>query len=491
MIQGTSSHAGKSVLVAGILRILRNRGYSCAPFKPQNMALNSFVTPDGFEIGRAQAMQAEAAKVLPSYLMNPILLKPTTDSKAQIVVCGKPWKNLSALEYQRFKGRLKKIVKECFEALKREYDIVIVEGAGSPAEINLRKNDIANMGFATLYGIPVLIVGDIDRGGIYASFYGTYSLLTKKERSLVKGFIINKFRGTKSLLEPANKFIEKRTKIPVLGVIPYFNDIKLNDEDGVSLSYLAKKGNGSVKTIKIKVIKLPRISNFTDFEPLILEEDVDLEYVTSSQQCQDGDMIIIPGSKNTIEDLLFLEKSGFKSFLKRFLKQGGYLCGICGGYQMLGKVVKDPYSIESPIKELKGLGIFDAETVLEREKKLKQVKFNTIDNSLQDMEGYEIHMGKTTVYNGVPLFVVKDGMESRFEGVTILNGRVFGTYIHGLFDNDNFRLNLLNRLREKKGMPIKKRTFSYRIYKDRAYDRLASYIEESLDMDYIFSLLGI
>lgn len=493
MIQGTSSHAGKTVLVAALLRILRNKGVSCAPFKPQNMALNSFVTPDGFEIGRAQAMQAEAAKILPSYYMNPILLKPTTDNKAQVIVYGKPWKNLSAREYQKVKGDLKSFVKESFEALQKRYDVVIIEGAGSPAEINLRKDDIANMGFASMYELPVLIVGDIDRGGIYASFYGTYHLLKPKEQRLVKGFIINKFRGDQSLLRTANDFIEKKTKVPVIGVVPYFKDIKINDEDGVTLYEMNKNCSVLNKTgsIKIKIIRLPRISNFTDFEPLFLEDDVEVGYITSPKEANDADFIIIPGSKNTMEDLLFLKDAGFDSFLKNFLKNGGYLCGICGGYQMLGNVVKDPFGVESTLKEIKGLGILDAETVLEKDKYLKQVAFETADGSIKGMKGYEIHMGKTNIISGSKLFIVDDGDTKRFDGVVANNGRVFGTYIHGVFDNDKFRLHILNRIRKIKKLPLKKTSYNYNAYKDFAYDRLADYVGRSLNLKYIFSLIGI
>ncbi len=494
MIQGTSSHAGKSIFVAALLRILRNRGISCAPFKPQNMALNSFVTLDGYEIGRAQAMQAEAAKVQPSFHMNPILLKPTTDSKAQVIVYGKPWKNLSAIEYQNIKGNLKSFVQNSYETLKSNFDVVIVEGAGSPAEINLRKNDLANMGFATMYNIPVLIVGDIDRGGVYASFYGTYCLLKPKERKLVKGFVINKFRGDKSLLTPANEFIEKKTKQIVVGVIPYFTDIQISDEDGVTLQEPKIKHylQDNQDKIKVRVVKLPRISNFTDFEPLFLEEDVDISYITSPLQANDADLIIIPGSKNTIEDLLFLKEKGFETFLKAFLEKGGFVVGICGGYQMLGKVVKDPYGVESKIKEVAGLGIINSETVLTQSKCLKQVSFDTIDGSIKGLSGYEIHMGMTEVADGNPLFFVKDDNgKSHLEGCVTCDGRAFGTYIHGLFENDKFRLDLLNRIRTAKKIKPKKQTFSYFSYKEEAFNKLATHFERSLNLDYIFSLLGV
>ncbi len=490
MVQGTSSHAGKSIITAAILRALRRRGISCCPFKPQNMALNSYVTMDGYEIGRAQAMQAEAAKVLPSVYMNPILLKPTADSTSQVVVLGKPYKNLNAREYLKEKKRLINVAVESFERLNREFDAVIVEGAGSPAEINLRKDDIANMGFAKKFQIPVIIVGDIDRGGIYASFYGTYSLLTKMERALVKGFLINKFRGDSSLLTPANEFIEKKTGVPVIGVIPYFRDLKINDEDGVSLTCIKNRSDNQ-KPIKIGVIKLPRISNFTDFEPFQLEKDVELRYISTPEEAQDLDLIIIPGSKNTIEDLLFLKNSGFEDFLKRYVKKEGELIGICGGYQMLGKKVCDPYGVESHVKEIKGLAFLPAVTIIEKEKRLKQVTFDSMDGRFRNMRGYEIHMGVTKIDGGISLFrVYEDGREMQ-DGCKSENLNVWGTYLHGIFDNDEFRLELLNRLRRKKNLKSEKSTFSYIQYKDRAYEELADIFEENADFSYLLKLIGI
>lgn len=488
MIQGTSSHAGKSIITAGLLRVLKRRGINCAPFKPQNMALNSFVTMDGYEIGRAQAMQAESAKILPSVHMNPILLKPTSDSKAQVVLLGKPYKNLSAKEYIKEKRFLKKYAIESFEYLKKTFDVVIVEGAGSPAEINLRKNDIANMGFASIFDIPVLIVGDIDRGGVYASFYGTYALLAKREKKLVKGFIINKFRGDSSLLASANDFIEKKTGVPVIGIVPYFTDIKISEEDGVALNN-CKKIEKEGLAIKIGVIKLPRISNFTDFEPLQMEEDVSLKYIDNPEEVNDYDIIIIPGSKNTIEDLAFVKKRGFEEKLKDFVKKGGELIGICGGYQMLGRKIFDPYGIESDIRMIDGLGYLPFETTLEREKKLKQVEFETVDGFFKNMFGYEIHMGVSRADDGERLFFIRDS--GNFDGVRSKEFNVWGSYIHGLFDNDEYRLYILNRVRERKGLTKKSQTFNYLKFKDESYDKLADVVENSVNIDYIFKILGI
>lgn len=492
MIQGTSSHAGKSVLVAAILRFLKNKGISCAPFKPQNMALNSFVTYDGYEIGRAQAMQAESAKILPTKEMNPILLKPTTDSKAQVIVLGKPWKNLSAREYVNVKGKLKKVVKESFEYLISNYDVVVVEGAGSPAEINLRKNDIANMGFAKIFNIPVLIVGDIDRGGIYASFYGTYALLTISERKLVKGFLINKFRGDKSLLKEANEFIEKKTGIPILGIIPFFKDIDIPEEDGVVLTHRTYySDNITENTIKIRIIKLPRISNFTDFAPFFGEKEVDVRYISNPQEAKDAHVIIIPGTKNTIEDLVFLKNNGFERFFKDFVIKGGHLVGICGGYQMLGERVEDPYNMESSISKIKGLGFLPTKTVMSKEKQLKQVTFETVDGKIKDMSGYEIHMGITESRVSSPLFRVYFNNESYYDGYVTANGRVWGSYIHGLFDNDSFRSQWLNYVRKCFGMNEVVSNFSYLKSKEEAYNRLSEIFENSIDVKRFFKILGL
>lgn len=492
MVQGTSSHAGKSVLVAAILRFLKNKGISCAPFKPQNMALNSYVTFDGFEIGRAQAMQAESAKILPTKEMNPILLKPTTDSKAQIIVLGKPWKNLSAREYVNVKGKLKKVVKESFEYLMSEYDVVVVEGAGSPAEINLRKNDIANMGFAKIFNIPVLIVGDIDRGGVYASFYGTYALLTKSERKLIKGFIINKFRGDKSLLKEANDFIEKKTGKPILGVIPFFKDIDIPEEDGVVLTHKTYFSDKNAEnTVRIRIIKLPRISNFTDFTPFFGENDVDIRYISTPQEAKDAHVVIIPGTKNTIEDLIFLKNNGFEEFLEEFVNKGGHLVGICGGYQMLGEYVEDPFNIESSISKIKGLGFLPIITVMGKEKQLRQVKFETIDGRIKDMYGYEIHMGNTEFRDFSPLFRVYFNDKSNYDGYVATDGRVWGSYIHGLFDNDTFRMKWLNDVRKSFNMDEIFSNFSYSKSKEEAYDRLANIFENSIDVESFLKILDI
>ncbi|MEK7773192.1 MAG: cobyric acid synthase, partial [Deltaproteobacteria bacterium] len=372
MLQGTASHVGKSVLTAALCRILRQKGFKVAPFKAQNMALNSAVAVDGGEIGRAQAFQAEAAGILPTVDLNPVLLKPTGDCVSQVIIHGKVYGSMSAVEYHAFKKDVRKYVLESYRRLERVYDVIVIEGAGSPAEINLRDNDIANMGVAELVGSPVIIVGDIDRGGVFASIVGTMELLTEDERKRVKGFLINKFRGDAGLLTPAIDYLERRAGLPVLGVIPYLKDISLPDEDGVTLD-AGKKAGAIPSEIEIAVVKLPRISNFTDFDPLKGSPGVAVHFVESPEDITGADMVIIPGTKNTLEDLVWLKDRGFEEALRRYRGRGGFLAGICGGFQMLGACVKDPNGVESGLKAVSGLGLIDAETVIMKEKNTFQI----------------------------------------------------------------------------------------------------------------------
>ncbi|HKZ45756.1 MAG TPA: cobyric acid synthase, partial [Thermodesulfobacteriota bacterium] len=373
MLQGTASHVGKSIITAALCRIFREHGLRVAPFKAQNMALNSFVTMDGGEIGRAQAFQAEAAGIEPTVDMNPILLKPTSDMGSQVIIHGKVYGNMKAAEYHRFKKEAARYVLESYRRLEEKNDLIIIEGAGSPAEINLRENDIANMGLAEMVDAPVILIGDIDRGGVFASLVGTMELLTASEKKRVKGFIINKFRGDLELLKPGLDFLENKTGLPVFGVVPYLKDINLPDEDGVVLD----SGQWSVvsgqKKITIVVIKLPRISNFTDFDPFRFEPDVSIHYITEPAELDGADVVIIPGSKNTLEDMDWLWKTGIADKLIHYAENGGKVIGICGGFQMLGKLVKDPHGVESHVKEMKGLGLLHGETILEREKRTYQV----------------------------------------------------------------------------------------------------------------------
>ena len=365
MIQGTASSVGKSILTAAFCRIFKQDGYTVAPFKSQNMALNSFITEEGLEMGRAQVVQAEAAGVVPHVLMNPILLKPSTDKKAQVIFMGKVHKNMSAIEYHEFKPELKGMVKDAYDQLSSQYDVIVLEGAGSPAEINLRENDIVNMGMAELSDSPVILVGDIDRGGVFAAIYGTIKLLTEDEQKRVKGVIINKFRGDIDILKSGLDMIEELTGVPVLGVVPY-TPLRIEDED--SLSERFKFEQEKEGQLKVEILYLPHVSNFTDFNVFETQEDVNVRYVMRGQSIGDPDLLIIPGSKNTIEDLIYLRNSGLEEQIIRLSRKGKRIVGICGGYQILGNKLSDPDHTESAITEIHGLGLLDIDTVFESEK---------------------------------------------------------------------------------------------------------------------------
>ncbi|OGP29736.1 MAG: cobyric acid synthase CobQ [Deltaproteobacteria bacterium GWC2_42_11] len=495
MFQGTSSHVGKSIITAALCRILKTNGLKVAPFKAQNMALNSFVTKDGGEMGRAQVFQAEAAGIEPSVDMNPILLKPTSDMWSQVIIHGRVYGNMNAREYHLFKKEAAKYVMERYKRLAEEYDVIVIEGAGSPAEINLRENDIANMGLAEMVDAPVVLVGDIDRGGVFASLVGTMDLLTPSERHRVRGFIINKFRGDMGLLKPGLDFLENRTKLPVLGVVPYIKDIILPDEDGVSLERSQESGVRSQKKIKIAVIKLPRISNFTDFDPFKIEPDVDVGYAAGSNELEGADIIIIPGSKNTIDDLKYLWERGFAERIIDCAENGKRVIGICGGFQMLGRFVKDPSCTESNLKECKGLELLDIETVLEKEKNTFQVEAK-IQSGVRSQElrvkGYEIHMGETSD-NCQPFSIITSRNDSPVkiqDGAVSDNGKVWGTYIHGIFDNDEFRTDFLNEIRSKKGLPLQKK-ISFRDKKDENIKTLADVVRNNIDIKKIYDIAGL
>ncbi|MHC1636381.1 MAG: cobyric acid synthase [Candidatus Methanospirareceae archaeon] len=508
MIQGTGSHVGKSVIVAALCRIFSQDGYKVAPFKSQNMALNSFVTKDGLEIGRAQAFQAFAAYKEPTVEMNPILLKPTSDIGAQVIVRGRPVGNMTAKEYHEYKPKALSIIKECFEKLARENDIVVIEGAGSPAEVNLRENDIVNMSIAKLLDAPVLLVGDIDRGGVFAWLVGTLELLEEDERELVKGFLINKFRGDIDILKPGLEFLEKRTKKPVIGVIPYFHDIKIQEEDSVSMernierSKERAKGATEAGKVKIEVIYLPHISNFTDFDALEAEDDVLLRYVGKGEEIGEPDVIIIPGSKNTIGDLLYLKRSGYATKIIERARNGkSIIFGICGGYQMLCKTIIDPVGVESPIKETEGLCLLPAVTVFEPEK----VKITNQVEAEVDLpfykgkvEGYEIHMGRTYFSNenikNAFTIVKRSGRGTRDSGGGAnLEGNVIGTYIHGIFDNNAFRRAFLDYVRKKKGITTLSGKHKHRentgIDWDAECNKLAKVVRNSIDMEKIYEIM--
>jgi len=500
MIQGTGSSVGKSLIVTALCRIFHQDGYRVAPFKSQNMALNSFITKDGLEMGRAQVAQAEAAGKEPDVNMNPILLKPTTDKKCQVIIKGKVYKNMSAREYFDFKPRLCQMIKEAYDELARENDIIVIEGAGSPAEINLREGDIVNMGMAEMVDAPVILVGDIDKGGVFASLAGTMLLLRPYERKRVKGVLINKFRGDVEILKPGIDELEKIIKVPNLGIVPYL-DVRIDDEDG-SHDRLNIKHQTDNK-IDIKVIRLPHISNFTDFNALEFQEDVALNYVSYCDEIGNPDVLIIPGSKNTIEDLEFIKARKIDQKIFEIYNKGGIIVGICGGFQMLGNEIHDPHHTESDLEYCDGLGLLNMKTIFYEDKVTTQVKAKiNVDNGpfegLKDteVEGYEIHMGRTIIGNDIiPLTTITEKLGEKVEivdGAVSRDGRVFGTYIHGIFDSMAFTRKFLNNIRKKKKWnPIKSDIKSYKEFKEREYDRLAEVVRKSIDLDRVYRIMGV
>ncbi|MFH1484867.1 MAG: cobyric acid synthase [Chloroflexota bacterium] len=496
MIQGTGSSVGKSILVTALCRILRQDGWSVAPFKSQNMALNSFVTRDGREMGRAQVVQAEAAGIEPAVEMNPILIKPEADAQAQVVVLGKPAMTLSAGEYYRHTLELLAIAEESLSKLRSQYDIVLIEGAGSPAEVNLKKHEIVNMRIAKLAQAPVLLVGDIDKGGVFASLVGTLALLEDDEREMIKAFVINKFRGEIALLQPGLDFLEGYTNRPVLGVIPYYHGIVIAQEDSV---YQGQGSNeGSLQSLDIAVIHLPRISNSTDFEVLQQEAGVRLRYVPLYGDLGEPDLIVLPGSKSTIADLALLRERGLDRAITQRARAGTPVIGICGGYQMLGRELKDPKRIESQVESTAGLGLLDTITVFEEEKATCQVQAAvSADKGLLsgcsglEVTGYEIHMGRTTGNTSSAFRVVQrpDGPADYPDGAVNEDGSVFGTYLHGLFDNAAFRYALLGNLRQRKGMqPAARASIPS---KEEHYNALAEHVRRNLKMDLFYQICGL
>ncbi|SHO56345.1 cobyric acid synthase [Vibrio quintilis] len=429
MVQGTTSDAGKSVLVAGLCRVLARKGVKVAPFKPQNMALNSAVTVDGGEIGRAQAVQAYACGIEPTTDMNPVLLKPNTDIGAQVIIHGKALEDMDAVAYHAYKPQVMQFVLESFERLKNDYQSVMIEGAGSPAEINLREHDIANMGFAEAADVPVIIVADIDRGGVFAHLYGTLALLSESEQNRVIGFVINRFRGDIKLLENGLDWLEAKTGKPVIGVLPYLHGLMLEAEDAINISQL----NSDEPQLKVVVPVLQRISNHTDFDPLRMHPNVDLVFVGKHQSLPPADLIILPGSKSVRSDLAFLREQGWDQQIVRHLRFGGKLMGICGGYQMLGQRVCDPQGLEGQAGESAGLGYLPLETVLQTSKQLKQTHgtLTLPGQKTVDVFGYEIHAGHTQgIPENAPL-----SLSGEKEGAMGVDGQVFGSYLHGIFES--------------------------------------------------------
>lgn len=553
MVQGTMSNAGKSLIVAGLCRIFAQDGYRVAPFKSQNMALNSYITEDGLEMGRAQVMQAEAAGVKPSVLMNPILLKPTNDVGSQVIVKGEVLGNMRARDYFAYKKKLVPTICEAFSELEKQADIIVMEGAGSPAEINLKSDDIVNMGLAKLVDAPVLLVGDIDRGGVFAQLLGTLILLEEDEKARVKGLIINKFRGDKTILDPGVEMLEERGGVKVAGVVPYMH-LSIEDEDSLS----GQLDNHDVGVIDLAVIRFPRISNFTDFNVFERLEGVSVRYVSSVQELGQPDMIFLPGSKNTMGDLRWMRQNGLEAAVKK-LAAHIPVWGICGGYQMLGRTISDPHGVENenslreplypahceaishepdtiaverirrdgalplrgmelPPREtrrqshaadenslcepLRGMELIDTDTTLMPEKMRTQTrgKFENVTgifSTLSGLEfsGYEIHMGKTTVSTGehqTPLVQLADG---RTDGVQRMEKGseepgVYGSYVHGIFDDGDIAVRIVQALADKKRVSWKPGAGGdYHAFKEQQYDKLAQGLREHLDMEYVYSIL--
>ena len=484
MLQGTSSHVGKSIITTALCRIFYQEGRHVTPFKAQNMALNSYVTKDGLEMGRAQVAQAEAAMLDPHVDMNPVLLKPTGNSSSQVIINGRPIGNMSAKEYhQGYSLRAFDAVKAALGRLDKNFDTIVIEGAGSPAEVNLKANDIVNMRVAKYLNAPVLLVADIDRGGSLAALVGTLELLDDDERSLVKGLVINKFRGDINLFTPAIDFLENKTGKPVLGVVPYIEKLGIDDEDSVSLD--DKKNIPHGGEIKIAIVRTPKISNFTDIDSLSGEGDVDLFYATRIDELDDADLIILPGSKNTSEDLIYLQQNGFAENIRRLAEAGVAIIGICGGYQMLGEKVFDPLHTESSNDSVDGLGLLPMTTKFADNKLTKQVILDEIDFDFfgthikaTDIEGYEIHCGLTKFNSAI----------NQSSIVSISN--VLGTYVHGIFDNDDFRRQIINAIRLKKNLSPIKNTRNVRAEKQRNYERLAKIVRESLNMELLTAIMN-
>ena len=478
MIQGTMSNAGKSLLVAGLCRVFKQDGYRVAPFKSQNMALNSFITAAGGEMGRAQVVQAEAAGIEPDTRMNPILLKPTTDVGSQVIVNGVAQGNMNAMEYYRRKREYVPAVMEAYNSLAAENDIIVIEGAGSPAEINLKAEDIVNMGLAELVDAPVLLVGDIDRGGVFAQLYGTVALLEEKERARIKGTVVNKFRGDRSILDPGIEQLEKLCGVPVAGVVPYLH-VDIDDEDSLSERFHT---GSERKAIDVAVIRVPRISNFTDMSALETYENVSLRYVERPEDLHEPDMIILPGTKSTIADLLWLRQSGMEAAICQREAKGCLIFGICGGYQMLGAKVSDPDQVEAAgVTELAGMGLLDMETVFFGDKVTRQTSgtFGEVPGILSGLSGmgytgYEIHMGRS-------------GSEQAIR----CNGNVYGSYIHGIFDAPGVADTILKALCRKKGIDESTiHSFDREAYRQEQYDILAAAVREGLDMNYVYRVLN-
>ena len=487
MVQGTTSNAGKSFLAAALCRIFKQDGHSVAPFKSQNMALNSFITADGLEMGRAQVMQAEAAGIAPTVEMNPILLKPTNDTGSQVIVNGEVRGVMSARDYFAFKKNLVPDVMKAYNALADSHDIIVLEGAGSPAEINLKQEDIVNMGMARMAGAPVLLCADIDKGGVFASLYGTVALLEPEEQARVKGLIINNFRGDKTILDPGVEMLEQLTGIPVVGVVPHLQ-VDLDDEDSLTERFDRSGGKGLVD---IAVVRLPRISNFTDFNALSRLPEVSLRYVKSASQLGSPDVVILPGTKNTMEDLRWLRQSGMETAILKHAAGGGAVVGICGGYQMLCSSISDPDGVEAG-GLMRGIGLLEADTVFLGEKERTRVsgRMENAQGMFRDLNGacfigYEIHMGRTS--GQTDLARLEEGGKTKSDGMA--KGNVWGSYVHGIFDQGQFAQAFVSCLLRAKGLDPAQGVEDWEDYKQRQYDLLADGVRQSMDMEKIYAIM--
>ncbi|MCR4609587.1 MAG: cobyric acid synthase [Eubacterium sp.] len=531
MIQGTMSSAGKSLIAAGLCRIFHQDGYRVAPFKSQNMALNSFVTEEGLEMGRAQVMQAEAAGTVPTVDMNPILLKPTSDRGSQIIVRGEVLSDMDARAYFQYKTELIPVIKESFARLEDDYDIIVIEGAGSPAEINLKENDIVNMGIAKMFDANVLLVGDIDRGGVFAQLVGTIELLPEDERKLIKGLVINKFRGDKSLLDPGIDMLYEKCRIPVCGTVPYIKDLKVDDEDSLAERLYYKNVKDKVD---IAVIRLPHISNFTDFDVFDSIPGCGVRFVDEKDMLSGADIVILPGSKNTIYDMQWLKDRGLDSDIKKAAERIPVF-GICGGFQMLGLTINDEYGVDNGLRSsndssgntlmnertadsgisgnncmTSGLGLLPVHTSMKKDKTRRQVSGNLPEMagilsplSGKRYSGYEIHMGETLYENMSGEMKQPDGMRTdradntdngaiQNDEVIISSGNVYGSYVHGIFDDSDIAWTLVRTLAERKGLELDETNggaVSYKDFKEQQYDALADVLRENLDMEYIYSVM--
>lgn len=487
MIQGTMSNSGKTFVTAGLCRVFKQDGYKVAPFKSQNMALNSYITKEGLEIGRAQAMQAEAAMIEPTHWMNPILLKPTSSMGSQVIVNGEVYDNLSAQEYYKMKDNLAPEVMKAFNHLSEENDIIVIEGAGSPAEINLAENDIVNMGMAKMADAPVILVADIDRGGVFASAYGTIKLLPVEDQERFCGIVINKFRGDVDILKPGLAMLEDLTGKPVLGVIP-MEKIDVDDEDSLSDRLNQKT---ITEGIDVAVIRLPHISNFTDFSAFELIDGVSLRYVTDKKELGDPDLILLPGTKNTMGDMEWLIESGLEGAIIRAARTTRVI-GICGGFQLLGKEMHDPDGVEHG-GDMRGLGLLDTKTIFKEAKTRTRIhghiseEHNIYNLDNLSVEGYEIHMGTTeNLGEAIPMITLEDG---RTDAYMTKDGRVWGSYLHGIFDNEDLVFALVQDIMKEKGINPAENHLSIAEYKEIQYNKLADLIRNSLDMDAIYKVL--